>query len=70
MKVKDISGIDIRAFPISEATLKCTFTMSYSDAKELFKKTCCGIPSNRVLREWFIDKLEERVGDVIEQKGK
>lgn len=68
MKAKDISGITIRAFPVNAALIKGNFTMSYSDAKDLIKRTKAGIPVNKDFREWFLQKIEDGVSLIIEEK--
>lgn len=68
--MKDIPGISVKSYPLSEASIRCQFTMSYSDAKDLFNKTQTGLPANRRFREWFLDKLAESVTLTIQEKGK
>jgi hypothetical protein len=67
---EDIPGIPIRAFPVSEAQIRCIFDISYSDAKELTKATKAGLPINKELREMFLDRIGRSLQRVLKEKGK
>ena len=68
--IPDIPGIDISSFPLSEVKLTAKITLSYSDAKDLIKKTSAGLPANEELREWFFDKIGVAFEGVLVEKGK
>ncbi len=66
----DVPGIGIRAFPLNEVQVKCMFTLTFSDAIDLFRKTSVGLPANPDFREWFMNKLEHEIHTVLREKGK
>lgn len=68
--VKDIPGVPIRVFPLSEARLRGIFTLTFSDAIELCKKTSLDLPANPEFRNLFLDKLCEHFEKEIEKKNK
>lgn len=63
-----IPGITVRAFPLSEAIIKCNITLSFSDAKDLCLKTKSGLPKNKKLRDLFFDVLSEELQRVTQIK--
>ena len=67
---KKIPGIPIRVFSLGDALLKCQFTMTYSDALDLCKKTTVGLPANRELRDRIMDNICEEMESVIQERQK
>ena len=66
--LKQDEGIDIVAFPLSEATVSCQITMTFGEAVELCKLTQSGLPLNKDLQDWFLKRLRERLQICINQK--
>jgi len=64
----DIPGIPIRAFPLSEALIKCTFTISYGNAIEITKKAKTGLYINDGLWELMRDKIGIELEKIIKER--
>jgi len=67
-KLKEIRGISIRAYGISEALINCKISLSYSDAKNLCAKTKSGLIKNKQLRDLFFEILTARLDEVVAKK--
>ena len=66
--MKDIPGIVISAFNLGEMHIKASITLSFSDAKELCRKTDVDLPANQKFRELFFDKLASELQKAVNKK--